>query len=375
MKYYVIAGEPSGDLHASNFMKELKQADHKADFCFLGGDLMERVAGRKPTIHIRKMAFMGFVDVVKNLGKISENFKIVKKDILQYKPDVLILVDYPGFNLRMAKWAKKSGLKVFYYISPTVWAWKENRVEKVKKYVDKLFVIFPFEEAFYKKHEYQVHFVGHPLMDEIEERRKNLLSREEFLQKNGFSPKPLIAVLPGSRKQEIERMLDIMLDVIKDFPDHEFVIGGAGHLPKDLYSKALSKNIKVVFDQTYELMSYAEAGVIKSGTSTLECALFNLPEVVCYKGGQFSYMIARQLVKVNYISIVNLIMDKPVVKELIQGEMTSKTISAELKELLNNSEYRNRILSDYKELQAKLGGAGASKRLALAIYNNLNQRK
>lgn len=371
MKYYVIAGEPSGDLHASNFMKELKQIDHKADFCFLGGDLMERAVGRKPTIHIKKMAFMGFVDVVKNLGKISENFGIVKKDILQYKPDVLILVDYPGFNLRMAKWAKENGLKVFYYISPTVWAWKESRVEKVKKYVDKLFVIFPFEEAFYKKHDYQVHFVGHPLLDEIEERKKNLLSKEEFLKKNGLSSKPLIAVLPGSRKQEIERMLDSMLEVIKDFSEYEFVIGGAGHLSKDLYSKAAAQNIKVVFDQTYELMSYSKAGVIKSGTSTLESALFDLPEVVCYKGGQASYLIAKQLVKVKYISIVNLIMDKPVVKELIQGEMTAKTISAELKELLNNSEYRSRILSDYQELKTKLGGAGASRRLANAIYDNL----
>jgi lipid-A-disaccharide synthase len=241
----------------------------------------------------------------------------------------------------------------------------------VKKYIDKLFVIFPFEEAFYKKHNYQVHFVGHPLMDEIEERKKNLLSKEEFLKKNSLSDKTLIAILPGSRKQEIERMLDSMLEVIKEFPDHEFVIGGAGNLPKELYSKALAKNIKVVFDQTYELMTYARAGVIKSGTSTLECALFNLPEVVCYKGGQASYLIAKQLIKVKYISIVNLIMDKPVVKELIQGEMTAKTISAELNELLNNTEYRNRILSDYKELQIKLGGAGASKRLAKAIYNKL----
>jgi lipid-A-disaccharide synthase len=371
MRYYIIAGEPSGDLHASNFMKELKQVDAKADFCFLGGDLMERAVDRKPTIHIQQMAFMGFVDVVKNLGKISGNFKIVKKDILQYKPDVLILVDYPGFNLRMAKWAKENGLKVFYYISPTVWAWKESRVEKVKKYIDRLFVIFPFEEAFYKKHDYKVHFVGHPLMDEIEERKKTLLSREEFVKKNSLSSKPIIAVLPGSRKQEIERMLDSMLEVIKNFPNYEFVIGGAGHLSKDLYSKALAQNIKVVFDQTYELMSYAKAGVIKSGTSTLECALFNLPEVVCYKGGQASYLIAKQLIKVKYISIVNLIMDKPVVKELIQSEMNSQTISAELKELLNNNEYRNRILADYKELQVKLGGAGASKRLANAIYTNL----
>jgi lipid-A-disaccharide synthase len=371
LKYYVIAGEPSGDLHASNFMKELKRVDEKADFCFLGGDLMQQVANRKPTIHINKMAFMGFVDVVKNLSKIKANFKIVKKDVLMYAPDVLILVDYPGFNLRMAKWAKEKGIKVFYYISPTVWAWKESRVEKVRSYVDKLFVILPFEEAFYKKHNYKVQFVGHPLMDEIEERKKALLSKEEFIKKNKLKGKPIIAVLPGSRQQEIERMLDVMLDIKNDFIDHEFVIAGTSNIPTELYKLAEQRNIRVVIDQTYELMQYAEAGVIKSGTSTLEAALFDLPQVVCYKGGQLSYLIAKQLIKVKYIAMVNLIMEKPVVKELIQAEMTAKNISAELKELMNNKVYRDSMLSDYKELKVKLGGSGASKRLANEIYNSL----
>ncbi len=352
-------------------MKELKHLDAQSDFCFLGGDLMERVAGRKPTIHIKQMAFMGFVDVAKNIVSIRQNFKLAKEDILKYKPDVLILVDYPGFNLRMAKWAKEQGLKVFYYISPTVWAWKENRVEKIKKFVDKLFVILPFEEAFYAKHNYKVYFVGHPLMDAIEEKKKNTLSLDEFIKKNHLGNKPIIAVLPGSRKQELDRMLDIMLAIKDNFSDYEFVIAGSDNISKSQYDLAEQKGIKVVYNQTYELMQYAKAGVIKSGTSTLESALFDLPEVVCYKGGSVSYLIAKQLVNIKYISLVNLIMDKPVVKELIQGEMTAKNISAELKELLNNNAYRAQVLKDYSELKTRLGGSGASKRLAGAIYNEL----
>ena len=373
MKYYIIAGEPSGDLHSSNFMKELNLLDKAAEYKFLGGDLMEKVSGRKPSIHINQMAFMGFVDVAKNLGKIKKNFKIVKEDILSYKPDVVILVDYPGFNLRMAKWAKENGFKVFYYISPTVWAWKEGRVKIIKQYVDEMFVILPFEPPFYKKYNCKAEFVGHPLLDEIEERKKTLMSKEEFLKKNNLSSKPLIAVLPGSRKQELERMFDIMLQFKDEFKDYEFVIGGTSNIPRELYNKALDKGFKVVYDQTYELMSYAKAGVIKSGTSTLEAALFELPEVVCYRAGALSLWIARQVVNkdLKYISLVNLIMDKEIVKELIQQDMTSENISKELNELLNNTNYRNRIIDDYKELKTKLGGVGASKRIATAIYNHL----
>lgn len=352
-------------------MRELKQLDAKADFRFLGGKLMEQAADRKPTIHIEKMAFMGFVDVVKNLSKIKVNFKTVKEDILDYKPDVLILVDYPGFNLRMAKWAKEKGMKVFYYISPTVWAWKENRVEQVKKYVDKMFVILPFEAPFYEKHNHKVEFVGHPLLDAIEQKKKSMLSREEFVRKNNLSGKPLIAILPGSRRQEIERMLDIMLEIKERFQNHEFVIGGSGNIPKEMYAKAQERKIKVVFDQTYELMQYAEAGVIKSGTSTLESALFELPEVVCYKSGQLSYLIAKQLVNIKYISLVNLVMDKPIVKELIQGDMTAKNISDELSKLLFDTAYRSEMIKNYKELKAQLGGPGASRRLAESMYKAL----
>ena len=252
----------------------------------------------------------------------------------------------------MAKWAKQQGLKVFYYISPTVWAWKEDRVEKIKKFVDKLFVILPFEEAFYAKHNYKVHFVGHPLMDAIEEKKKNSLSLDEFVTRNHLGNKPIIAVLPGSRKQEIERMLEIMLALKNNFKDYEFVIAGRDNISKSQYQVAEQKGIKVVYNQTYELMQYAKAGVIKSGTSTLESALFDLPEVVCYKGGGVSYLIAKQLINVKYISLVNLIMDKPVVKELIQSEMTAKNISSELNELLHNADYRNKILKDYQELKS-----------------------
>lgn len=372
MKYYVIAGEPSGDLHASNFMKELKKLDSKIEFYFLGGDNMEKVAGRKPTIHIREMAFMGFIDVAKNLDKIKKNFKTVKEDIDKVKPDVVILVDYPGFNLRMAKWVKERGYKVFYYISPTVWAWKEKRVETIKKYVDKLFVILPFEKAFYQKHNYDVTFVGHPLLDAIEEKKKTLISKEEFITKNNLNLKPIIAVLPGSRKQEINYMFDIMLSITNDFPLHQFVIAGTENLPAEVYDRAKSKGLAVVFNQTYELLNAATAGVIKSGTSTLESALFNLPEVVCYKGGSLSFFIAKQLVDVKYISLPNLIMDKPVVKELIQKDMTVEKIKEELNKLLTDKNYVDEMLSNYAELKKMLGGVGASSRIANEIYKALN---
>jgi len=354
-------------------MKELKVLDSKADFSFLGGDLMEVEANRKPTIHIKEMAFMGFVDVAKNISKIQNNFKKVKQDISEYKPDVVILVDYPGFNLRMAKWAKLQGLKVFYYISPTVWAWKEGRVEQIKKYVDKMFVILPFEKEFYAKRNCDVHFVGHPLLDAIEEKKKTLLSRNDFIAKNNLSEKDIIAILPGSRKQELERMFDIMLQFKDRFKEYQMVIGGTSNIPKHLYNKAIDKGFNVVFDQTYELMQYAKAGVIKSGTSTLEAALFELPEVVCYRAGALSLFIAKQVVNkdLKYISLVNLIMDKEIVKELIQQEMTAETISSELKKLLDDKMYREKMIENYKELKTKLGGSGASKRLASAIHTYL----
>lgn len=364
MKYYFIAGEASGDLHGSNCMREIKKLDAQAQFAFTGGDLMEEITGVKAGIHIKQMAFMGFVDVLKNIRTINKNFKKVKAEILEFKPDLLILVDYPGFNLRMAKWATQQGIKVDYYISPTVWAWKEGRVEEIKKYTNKLFVILPFEEAFYQKHDHKVYFTGHPLIDAIEQQKPNFRTEEQFIKDNALSEKPIIAVLPGSRVQEIERMLNIMLEVTSDFKEYQFVVAGAANLPKSNYDSLARHNIKVVFNQTYELMTYAKAGIIKSGTSTLESGLFKLPQVVCYKAGGLSFAIGKMLVKIKYISLVNLIMDKPIVKELIQEELTAKNISEELKRLLHDEKYRNTMIAEYTELIKHLGGAGASARIA-----------
>lgn len=375
MKYYFIAGEASGDLHAGNCMREIIKLDPAAQFAFTGGDLMESLSGKKADIHISQMAFMGFVDVLKNLGAIKKNFKIVKEAILAFKPDVLVLVDYPGFNLRMAKWATEQGIKVDYYISPTVWAWKEGRVEEIKKYTNKLFVILPFEEAFYQKHHHKVYFVGHPLIDAIEQQRPNFRTKEGFLKENGLGEKPLIAVLPGSRVQEIERMLGIMLAVAADFSDYQFVVAGSNSLPKSHYASLDKHGIKVIYNQTYELMNYAQAGIIKSGTSTLESGLFKLPQVVCYKTGGLSFAIGKQLVKIKYISLVNLIMDKPIVKELIQNEFTSKNIALELTKLLKDQSYRNTMIAEYNELIKHLGGTGASSRIAQHLVADASGKK
>lgn len=370
MKYYFLTGEPSGDLHASNCMKEIMNLDEKADFAFTGGDLMEKLTGKKAAIHIKQMAFMGFIRVLQNIFTIKQNFKIVKQDILRFKPDLLVLVDYPGFNLRMAKWAHENKIKVDFYISPTVWAWKEGRVEIIKKYTNKLFVILPFEEAFYKKHNHKVYFVGHPLIDAIEQKKPTLKSKTDFIKDNGLTDKPIIAVLPGSRAQEIEYMLGIMMEVTKNFKDYQFVVGGSTNLPDSFYESLKHYNIKVVFNQTYELMTYAAAGIIKSGTSTLESALFKLPQVVCYKSGALSIKIAKLLVDVKYIGLPNLIMDKPVVKELIQNDFSVKSITEELQKLLNDKPYRERIINDYTELTTQLGGVGASKRLAIELVKD-----
>jgi len=373
MKYYFIAGEASGDMHAGNCMREIKLLDPQANFAFTGGDVMEEVSGKKAAIHIKEMNFMGFVDVLKNIGTIKKNFKKVKSDILAYKPDLLILVDYPGFNLRMAKWAFEQGIKVDYYISPTVWAWKENRVEILRKYTNKLFVILPFEEAFYAKKGMKVYFMGHPLLDAIERRKPQLKSKEDFVKENGLSEKPMIAVLPGSRRQEIERMLDVMMGVTSKFPSYQFVVAGSNTLDRSYYEPLSKMGIKVVFNQTYELMNYAKAGIIKSGTSTLESALFDLPQVICYKGGGLSFKIAKMLVDVKYIGLPNLIMDAPLVKELVQDDLTTENICLELDKLLNDTNYRNEMLLNYKKLKESCGGTGASKRLAAEIFQDVKK--
>ena len=376
MKYYVIAGEPSGDLHASNMMKELLLLDPTIEFRFWGGDLMENVVHQKPRKHIKDLAFMGFVEVAKNIRTIFKNIAFCKQDILEFKPEILILVDYPGFNLRIADWAKTQGIRVFYYISPTIWAWKENRVEIVKRSVEKMFVILPFEVAVYKKHHYQADYAGHPLLDAIEQEKSSLPDRATFASKNKLDDRPIIAVLPGSRKQEIERMFSIMLDVVNDFKGYQFVIAGTTNLPKEAYQMALDKNLKVVFNQTYALMHNAHAGIIKSGTSTLESALFRLPQVVCYNGGAVSYSIARMVVgdRVKYISLPNLILDKPVVKELIQSDLTAKNLSHELSKIVSGPS-REEMLSEYDGLIKLLGNSGASKKVAELMYAHIHAKK
>lgn len=371
MKYYIIAGEASGDLHGSNLMKALLKKDPEASFRFWGGDLMAEHGGT-PVKHYRELAFMGFIEVVSNLRTILGNIKFCKADIASYQPDALILIDYPGFNLRIANWAKSLGIKVLYYISPQVWAWKAKRVHQIKKDVDQLYTILPFESDFYKKYDYEVTFVGHPLLDVISD--EHLVSPLS-LKKD----KPIIALLPGSRKQEIGTVLPIMLQVVPHFSEYQFVIGAAPSITSDFYESIIQAHpmgaeVIMVRGETYPLMKEAHAALVTSGTATLETALFNIPEVVCYKGSSISYWIARQLVKIKYISLVNLILDRALVKELIQHELNTKNLKSELQKILDGPE-RKTILEGYEVLKQKLGNSGASERLATAIVQYLSEDK
>jgi lipid-A-disaccharide synthase len=357
MNYYIIAGEASGDLHASNLMKELKVLDSSAQFRCWGGDLM-KAQGGDLVKHYRDLAFMGFTEVLMNIRTIFRNIDFCKIDILEHRPDVLILVDYPGFNLRIAEFAKKNEIKVFYYISPQIWAWKQSRVHKIKRLVDKMFVILPFEKEFYQRFNYPVDFVGHPLLDAVVNYSTQSTTLDIAINK------PIIALLPGSRKQEISTMLPLMLSMQKYYPAYQFVIAGAPSQNKEYYQTFIGDaGVKIVYNQTYQLLQKAEAALVTSGTATLETALFGVPEVVCYKGGAISYSIAKQLVKVKYISLVNLIMDKQIVKELIQNELNETHLKIELDKLLK-PDTRNKMLADYTDLKTKLGGAGASKKTA-----------
>jgi lipid-A-disaccharide synthase len=364
MKYYIIAGEASGDLHGSNLMKALKQKDPNAEFRFWGGDLMKAQGGTLVK-HYRDLAFMGFLEVVMNLRTILNNIKYCKEDIQKNRPDVLILVDYPGFNLRIARFAKELGIKVVYYISPQLWAWKEGRVEIIKKYVDEMMVILPFEEDFYRKHGVHSHFVGHPLLDAISDLQE--ISIGKFKSDNGLNEKEIIALLPGSREQEVEKMLEIMLSVRPHFKNYQFVIAGAPSLPKEFYQKYVDENVHFVSNKTYDLLRCSKAALVTSGTATLETALLNIPEVVCYRGSKISYAIAKRLVKnINYISLVNLIMDREVVKELIQNDLNTKNLVEELNKIISG-EKRIQVLNDYELLRKKLGGKGASDHAAEVI--------
>ena len=369
MKYYIIAGEASGDLHGSNLMKALYKEDSSAEIRFWGGDLMQNVGGTLVK-HYRELSFMGFIEVVFNLKTILNNIKICKKDIQEFQPDVLIFIDYPGFNMRIAKWAKELGMKTHYYISPQIWAWKENRITDIKRDVDKMYVILPFEKDFYeKKHHYPVEFVGHPLIDAIQNR--TIVDEVAFRKEHNLDEKPIIALLPGSRKQEITKMLSVMLSVVNDFPDYQFVIAGAPSQEYSFYAPFLkAKNSHFISNKTYDLLSVSTAALVTSGTATLETALFKVPEVVCYKGSWASYQIAKRIVTLKYISLVNLIMDKEVVTELIQDNCTSKNIKIELQKLLEPN-YRNQVLENYNELEKQLGGSGASEKTAKLIVRNI----
>jgi lipid-A-disaccharide synthase len=361
MKYYIIAGEMSGDLHGSHFIRELKMLDPSAQIRAWGGDRMKE-AGAEVVKHYKDHNFMGFIEVILHLRKITENLRFCKKDILAFTPDVIVLIDFPGFNLRIAKWAKKQGFRVIYYISPQVWAWKSSRVNIIRETVDKMITILPFEKDFYAKFNFNVEYVGHPLLDSIPDH-----------QHETTGSKHLITLLPGSRKQEIQRMLPIMTSVISHFPDFEFVIAGVSSVDESFYRKYSQGNIRIEFDQLYSLLANSRAALVTSGTATLETALNNVPLIVCYKSNLLSYHIAKRLIKVKYISLVNLIMDRPVVKEFIQASLTQKNLIDQLQKLAYDDFTRNAIFADYSQLKSILGNSGASSRAALLVFNYLKE--
>ena len=362
MKYYIIAGEASGDLHASNLMKELKLADKEASFRFWGGDLMQLQGGHMVK-HIKELAFMGFFEVIMNIRTILKNIKLCKKDIIAYHPAAVIMVDYPGFNLRIAKFLKEYNIPVLYYISPQIWAWKASRIHQIKRDVTKMYTILPFEKSFYKKLNVEVDFVGHPLIDAIDEfKRSHAKEKEDFLELNQLDQRPIIAVLPGSRVQEINLKLPIMLKAVEDLEDYQVIIAAAPAINQALYAKFIAKknNVKIIYKDTYNILNQSKCAIVTSGTATLETALFKVPQVVCYKSSWISYQIAKKLIKVKFISLVNLILDKEAVKELIQDDLTPEMIKKEL-DLILNSPKRNSMLADYELLEKMCGGKGASR--------------
>lgn len=371
MRYYLIAGEASGDLHGSNLIMALKKNDPDAEFRCWGGDLMEQ-AGATVVKHYRDLAFMGFFEVVANLRTILNNIRLCKEDLMKWKPDAVIFIDYPGFNLRIAEFAKQHRLPTIYYISPQVWAWKSSRINQIKRDVDLMLVILPFEQEFYQKHGMQVDFVGHPLLDALETAE---IPDASWKKRYGIPEgKRLVALLPGSRKQEIETMLPVMLEATKGMPDTHFLLAAAPSQPLDFYGGLLGErtNVSLLQGETYPILSLADAALVTSGTATLETALFGVPQVVCYKGNRISYWIARRLIKIHFISLVNLIMDREVVKELIQDELNPTNLRRELGRLFDNND-RNTISRAYSELKEKLGGSGASEKASKLILNFLRK--
>ena len=372
MRYYLIAGEASGDLHGSNLVRELKLQDPQAQFRFFGGDLMAAQAGVPPVKHYSEMAFMGFVRVLMNLRKIGRNMEQCKADIVDFKPDVVILIDFAGFNLRIAEFAKSLGLKTVFYISPKIWAWKQNRIKKIKKYIDKMLTILPFETEFYARFDYPVEYVGNPILDAIEEFRSGDHQTEtDFRKANNLTDKPIIGLLAGSRKQEVDFMLPVMIEVSRQFPEYQFVISGAPGLDRDYYTKVIGAdcNIPIVFGQTYNLLKFSRAALVTSGTATLETALFGVPEAVLYRisAPDFLYRIGRKLLKVKWISLANLIVGCEIIRELVQMDCNPRTIADELRKILDDKQYDAEFQRNYAELRQRMGSAGASQRAAQAV--------
>ncbi len=370
MKYYIVAGEASGDLHASNLMKALKARDPQAEFRCWGGDLME-AAGGDIVKHYRDLAFMGFWEVFTHLNTVLRNIRVCEVDILLYEPDVLILVDYPGFNLRIAEFAKANNIKVCYYISPQIWAWKKGRIKKIKAYVDEMMVILPFEEKFYADNGMKVNYVGHPLLDAVS---KDLHQSEEvrsFRSQNQLDDREIIALLPGSRKQEITRLLPLMLKMIPLFPQYQFVVSVVSWQPKSLYDKILGNaDVKRIEGSAYPMLANAKAAIVTSGTATLETAMIGTPEVVCYASSALSYQIAKHLISgINYISLVNLILDKKVVTELIQNDYNPQTLEKELRLITENEDHIAKMKADYEQLYTLLGDGSASAKAAEVVLN------
>ncbi|WP_257670311.1 lipid-A-disaccharide synthase [Parapedobacter tibetensis] len=369
MKYYIIAGETSGDLHGANLIQALKKEDKEAEFRIVGGNRMQQASGQTAVIHTSQMAFMGFVEVLSNIRIISKNLNLVKADVSAYQPDTLVLIDFPGFNLKIAAFAKKNGFKVCYYISPKVWAWNQKRVLKIKRVVDKMFCILPFEVDFYREWGMEVDYVGNPLLDAI----TNYTYQNNFLEEHRLGDKPIIAMLPGSREMEINKLLPIMANVSLLFPAHHCVIAGAPNFTKAYYNQHMNGlELPVIFDATYDLLKHAEAAVVASGTATLEAALLGVPQVVVYKANPISIAIAKMVIKVRFISLVNLITNMLAVRELIQKDCNVDSIADELDLLINNKEYRDNIVENYDLLMQKMGEPGASKRTAALITSFLH---
>jgi lipid-A-disaccharide synthase len=364
MKYFIIAGEQSGDLHGSNLIRELVRQDAGAEIRCWGGDMMES-AGALLLMHYRKLAFMGFVEVVRNLRSIARNLSLCRRHIKEFDPDVVILIDYPGFNFRMAEFAHNSGYKVFYYISPKIWAWNEGRVKLVRRFVDRMYIIFPFEVEFYKKHGIEVRYRGNPLLDETEKKIRALPGKTELRKSLELSDKPVIALLAGSRRSEVGQVLPEMIRIIDNFPDYQFVLAGVNNLPDDLYLNIIGQApVKLIKGRTYEILSVSEAALVTSGTATLETALFGIPQVVCFKGDFISMLIAWIVIKVKYISLVNLIAGYEAVTELVQYSLNSRNLTRELTSVLPGGAKREKIFNEYRNIREILGPEGASERVA-----------